>query len=423
MSNTAFNANGVRVHRLDNGFTVALEHLPYLHTASFGLWIKTGSAVETASEAGLAHFLEHLFFKGTLTRTVHQIMEAVEGRGGYINASTSREYTNIYLRMPSHHVAAGIEILGDIAGHSLFADMEKERGVILEEISSTEDNPDELAYDLLTEYHWPDHPLGRPIAGTAQTVSALTREDVVRFYETWYKPGNMVFSIAGNFDEAAVLAQVSAVFGEWKPGTVPELSPPPAFRAGASVVRRPITQAHVTMSFAGLSSSDAERYVGAMMVNILGGGSTSRLFERIREEEGLAYSIYSYHYNYVSTGTFGVYQAVAPQNNARATELVYGELRRMRDEAVPDHELEMNREQIKGSLLMSLESSTARAARIAKGILLHGRVQTVAEIVEKFDAVNAEQIQELARNTFTRDKCAYLVVAPKGVKKPKVELP
>ena len=170
------------VHRLDNGFTIAMEPLPYVHSATFGLWIKTGSAAEDPREAGLAHFLEHLFFKGTKTRTVHEIMDAIESRGGYINASTSREYTTLYVRMLEEHIGAGIEILFDILNNSLFTDIEKERGVILEEIASIEDTPDELSHDLLSEFHWPNHPLGRPISGYANTVSGFTRQDFLRFY-------------------------------------------------------------------------------------------------------------------------------------------------------------------------------------------------------------------------------------------------
>lgn len=405
---------GVLLRRLDNGFTIAMEHLPHLHSAAFGLWIRTGSADELPDESGVAHFLEHLFFKGTATRSVRQIMEAIESRGGYINASTSREYTNLYARMLTRHVPAGIEIIADIAKNSLFCEMEKERGVILEEIASTEDNPDELIHDLITEYHWPDHPLGRPIAGSAESVSALTRDDVAAFFQRWYKPENMVFSIAGNFDGDAVLEQIEREFGGLPPAAPPPPCAGPRFQAGVSAVVRPVSQAHVCLAFSGVPVNDERRYVSGLMANVLGGGSTSRLFEKIREDEGLAYSIYAYHYNHIATGMIGVYQGVAPGNCALATGLVFDEIRRLCDEEVPADELEMNREQIKGSLLMSLESPGTRASRIAKGLLFLGRVPAVEEITAKFDAVTAGEVRDFARGVFRRENCALMTLGPDG---------
>ncbi len=405
--------SNIRIHRLDNGFTIAMERLPYLHSASIGVWIKTGSAAEDRNEAGLAHFLEHLFFKGTETRNVHQIMEAVESRGGYLNAATSREYTTLYVRMLKAHVNVGIEILSDILTNSTFRDLEKERGVILEEIASIEDTPDELAHDLLSEFHWPEHPLGRPVSGYADTVAAMKQDDFKRFYAKWYKPANMVFSIAGNFDETKVLQQVEQAFGSLPGSETPALDSVPAFQAGVKWVERPISQTHIGLAVPGPSLTDEKRHMCNLLAGILGGGGTSRLFEIIREEEGLAYNVYAYHTSYIATGMIGVYEAVAPHNSERALALTFREMRRLREELVPEDELARSREQLKGSLLMALENTYVRMSRMAKGLLFKGRVTPIAEVIANIDAVTVYDIQAFAQQSFQPDSCALLLLGPK----------
>lgn len=406
------------IHRLDNGFTIAMEPLPYVHSATFGLWIKTGSAAEDPREAGLAHFLEHLFFKGTKTRTVHEIMDAIERRGGYMNASTSREYTTLYVRMLEEHIGAGIEILFDILNNSLFTDIEKERGVILEEIASIEDTPDELAHDLLSEFHWPNHPLGRPISGYTKTVSGFTRQDFLRFYSTWYTPSNMVFSIAGKFNPEEVLRQVEAAMASIKSQDPPQMAGMPHFQPGIKTVHRPISQAHIGIAFPGPSATDQDRFQCSMLTGILGGGSTARLFECIREREGLAYSVYAYHTNHISTGMMGIYEAVAPNNCERAIALTLDELSRIRQEPVKAEELECARQQLKGSMLMAFEGTYARVSHMAKGLLFKGRVTPVEEIVADIDAVTIDGLLEYAANHLTQDSCAMLVLGPEEIKIP-----
>ncbi len=407
-----FSVSGISVHKLDNGFTIATERLPYVHSATLGVWIKTGSAAETHREAGLAHFLEHLFFKGTKTRTVHQLMDAIESRGGYINASTSREYTNIYLRMLEEHVGMGVEVLFDILNNSTFTEIEKERGVILEEIASIEDTPDELAHDLLSEYHWPDHPLGRPISGYAETVSALGKNDIRRFYNTWYTPSNIVFSISGKFDEDKVLAQIEAAMQGIKTCDAPPMEGAPRFQAGVKTVERSISQVHIGIAFPGSSATNEDRFACSMLTGILGGGGTARLFEIIREREGLAYSVYAFHTNHIHTGMMGIYEAVAPQNCERALALTFKELQRIRKTPVKAEELECARQQLKGSMLMALEGTHARMAHMAKGLLFKGRVTPIEEIIANMEAVTAEDLLEYAEKHIVRDSCAMLLLGP-----------
>ncbi len=406
------NIEGISVHTLPNGMTITLERLPYLHSATAGVWVQSGSANERPHEAGVAHFLEHLFFKGTKNRSVRQIMEAVEGRGGHLNAFTSREHTCLHVKMLSRHIHTGIEILADLVNNSLFNDVEKERNVILEEIATIEDTPDDYIHDLLTEYHWPNHPLGRPIFGGAESVEGLTRAHMQAFYDTWYAPENLYFSVAGNFDEDAVLEQICGLFEPLPPRPVPAIGAPPSFHAGVNLLPRDIGQAHVCLGFPGPTLCDRERYACDLLSSVLGGGSTSRLFERIREDEGLAYAIYTFHSFHRLTGMLGLYAAVAPQNFQHVMDLVFEELRRIREERLSEEELGMNREQIKGNLLMAMENTSTRMSRMAKCMMYYGRILTVDEIIQNVDAVTAGDVQRMAQNTFIPEKCAVVVLGP-----------
>ncbi len=400
------------VYALDNGLTVALERLPHVYSASAGVWIKTGSANESPREAGLAHFLEHLFFKGTRTRTAHDLMELIESRGGHFNAFTAREYTCLYVRMLREHLFTGLDVLADVLRDSTFNDLEKERNVIVEEIAASEDIPEEHAGDLITAFHWPEHALGQPIAGTQQSVAQLDLQAVRHYFEQWYRPGNMVLAIAGNFDEDAVMAEVERLFGPLPAGETPPPYAPPAWQSGVLPVTSDIGQTHLYFAFPGATVHSDERFAFEVLNNVLGGGSTSRLFERIREDEGLAYSIYSHSGIYIPAGYLGIYAAVAPQNVAQTLDSTYDELRRLRDEPLPEAELASNREQIKGHILMALESTYTRMARLGKSHMYYGRLLTTQEVIDAIDAVTAGEVQALAQRTFTREDCALLTYGP-----------
>jgi len=407
-----FTDSDIKIHRLDNGFTIAMERLPYVHSATLGVWVKTGSAAETPVQAGLAHFLEHLFFKGTPTRTVHQIMDDIERRGGYINAGTSREYTNIYVRMLEEYAGEGLEVLFDILNNSLFQDIEKERSVILEEIASVEDTPDELSHDLLSEFHWPGHPLGRPVSGYAETVSKFGLENFRQFYDTWYTPQNIVFSIAGKFDEEDVLRRVEKAMCGRKSAPVPAMEGAPRFQSVIKIEERPISQVHIGIAFPGPSATAEDRFKCSLLTGILGGGGTARLFEIIREQEGLAYNVYAYHTNHIHTGMMGIYEAVAPQNCGRALALTFKELQRIREVPVEEKELECVRQQLKGSMLMAMEGTQSRMAYMAKGLLFHGRIPPVEEVIAEIDAVTVDDLLEYAGRHIHRDSCAMLLLGP-----------
>lgn len=388
--------------------------LPYLRTAAAGVWIATGSANERPEQAGVSHFLEHLFFKGTTKRTARQLMEAIESKGGHLNAFTSRDYTCLYAKMLGEHVGVAIEILGDIVKDSQFFDFEKERNVILEEIASSEDVPEDHVHDLLTRNFWPDHPLGTPIAGSKETMTAMTPADVRTYFEHWYRPENLIVSVAGCFDEAIVLEQIRQEFSSLTAGVAQQPDSVPAFTPGIHHAASDISQDHLAFAFPGPSIFDDKRYVYNMLSNALGGGPTSRLFETIREQEGLAYSIYGYHASYWRTGMMGVYAAIAPENLEKTCNLAFAEIRKLREEPLPQQELELNREQLKGSVLMTLESTFNRMTRMAKSFMYHGRILPVDEIIAGVEAVTAEEIQQLAQERYTPEQCALVVLGPKN---------
>jgi predicted Zn-dependent peptidase len=410
MQNDAMMQLHPTVHTLSNGMRVVLESLPYVHSASAGIWIKTGSANEAKDVAGISHFLEHLFFKGTTNRSARDLMEAIESKGGHINAFTSREYTCLYVKTLDQHLHTGLEVLADIIKNSTYADLEKERNVILEEIAAGIDTPDDYIHDLLAEKFWPDHAIGRPIAGWHDTVSNTGLEQVRTYKEQWYQPENMVIAIVGNVDEAVVLRQLEDEFAALPKKAVPPPLESPKHGAGLALEPREISQNHLSMAFPGTHITNPERYRYDMVNSILGGGMTSRLFESIREEAGLAYSIYSYNSAHERTGMFGMYAAIAPENLQQTVDLIAKELKTLQDTPVSDAEMDSNREQLKGGLLLALENTFNRMARMARSILYFDRILPVDEIIAGVDVVSKEDIQELAQQTFTESQCALAVL-------------
>ncbi len=408
---TTFQEN-IIARKLDNGLTVTLEPMPHLRSVSAGIWIATGSANERKDQSGISHFLEHLLFKGTKKRTARELTEIIESKGGHLNAFTSREYTCLYAKTLDSEVATAIEILSDIIRESTFHDFEKERNVILEEIASIEDVPEDYVFDLLSEQMWPRHALGRSVSGYAETVSTMSEDDVRTYYQTWYRPRNIYVSIAGNFDAQAVIAQIYDEFGGMTPRPGGRHSSAPEFTGGVQTFERPITQDHLCLGFPGPAVSDPDRYAYDILCSALGGGSTSRLFQRIREDEGLAYAIYSANSNYVNAGMMTVYAAVAPENFQQTSDIIFEELRSLRDLAPNAEELEINREYLKGSLLMSLESTFNRMTRMAKSMMYHDRLVSTEEILRALDAVTLEHLHEAAKALFAPDKCAAVLLGP-----------
>lgn len=398
--------------RLPNGMAVVMEYLPWARTAAVCVAIGAGSGHETAAEWGAAHFLEHLLFKGTRSRTARQLMEAVEARGGYVNASTGRENTSVYARIPAEHTLTALEIVADIALNATLRDIDRERAVVIEEILSAEDAPEEYAQDLLTERHWPGHPLGRSILGSADSVAAIDRRRLAAFRRRWYIPANMVLSVAGCFDRDAVADAAERWFGAMQARPMPPVSKPPEFVAGTHFLQRPLNQGHMCIAFPGVSLHDPRRYDMAVLAQLLGGGSTSRLFDRIREQEGLAYNVYAWSQPLSGTGVLGIYLAAAPETWNRARNALFEELARLVRVPPNQTEIATAREQLKASLLMGNESCGGRAGRNAAALLDYGHTIPIEEQLAAYDRVNADSVAACTAAFIRPDRCAMLVMGP-----------
>lgn len=414
MQETAYTPLTPAVRTLPNGLTIVSEHLPYLHSTSIGVWIMAGSANEKREQAGISHFLEHLFFKGTDTRSARDLMDAIESRGGQMNAFTTREHTCLFVKTLDRHAETGLEILADIVKHSTFRDLDKERNVILEEIATGKDSPDEHIHDLLSEQTWPGHALGRPIAGYEETVEKTTLQDVRNYKEARYQPENMYIAVVGKFDEDTLLRQIIDAFGELPSSEVVKDTSVPTFNAGIYIEERDIAQNHLACAFPSISILDPARYTFDMLSSTLGGGSTSRLFETIREKEGLAYAIYSFNSMFLNAGVLGIYAAIAPENLQRTLDLCVDEMHKLQDAAMPEEELLSNREQLKGGLLLALEGTFNRMARMVRSLMLFDRIVPIEEILASVDGVTAQDVQQLAQKVFTKDNCAMAVLGPRS---------
>jgi len=409
-------------HTLSNGMKVVFEHLPYVHSVSVGVWIKTGSANETPEIAGISHFLEHMFFKGTQSRTTREIMESIESKGGHLNAFTSREYTCLYVKALDQHVDTAIEILADIVNNSTFGDLEKERNVILEEIASGIDVPDDYVHDLLSDKFWPNHSMGRPIAGYHDTVSSTELEHIQAYKDAWYCPENMLVAVVGNFDSELLIKRIANGFEGIPNIQSPEGYTVPDLGSGVLIEPRDIAQNHLTLGFPGTSITQDNRYAYDMLSSTLGGGSTSRLFESIREEAGLAYSIYSYNSAHENTGMMGMYAAIAPENLQQTLDLISKEIKELQDTPISDAELESNREQLKGGLLLALENTFNRMARMARSLMFFDEIKSIDDILEGINLVQANDIQSLAQQTFKTDNHVMAVLGPAVISKPSMSL-
>jgi predicted Zn-dependent peptidase len=417
MERATFTEETLRVHSFDNGLTVLLEPLPYLHSVSMGVWVQTGSAFEPAETSGISHFLEHLLFKGTETRSARDLASAIEGVGGSIDAFTSREYTCVYTRTLDTQVDMAVTILADVYKHSRLHDIEKERNVILEEIATLEDVPEELVHELYAQLHWPGHPLGRSILGTVDTVTGMQQDALRAYYEHWYRPAHTIIAAAGNFDPDVLLAQLAEEFEGLPTGGNGEACTRPSLGTGVTYQDSAIGQHHVCIGFPGPSATDPRRFAYSLLSNVLGGGCTSRLFERIREDEGLAYAVYTFHSYHAEAGTLGVYAAVAPANLDKTVAIICEELVKLREEPLSDEELHLNREQLKGSILLSLEGTFNRMSRLAQSVMVHGRVVPVEELVAGVDAVTSEDIQAAAGASVGQDRCTAVFLGPATTEK------
>jgi predicted Zn-dependent peptidase len=399
---------------LPNGLVVLTEPIDHIRTASLGIWIATGSRYEHPAQMGVSHFIEHALFKGTTTRSALDIAQAMDAMGGHLNAFTDKEHTCFYLRVLSDHLDAAMEILADMLLHPAFepAAMERERQVILEEIRMYEDSPDDLVHDLFASTLWPGHPLGWPIAGNQQSVGALRRDDLLAFLSSRYRPDAALVAAAGHVDHERVVALVERALGIWSGSHVPAPVHPPVPQTAIAFRHKEIEQVHLCLGVPGLPQADRDRYVLAVLDTALGSGMSSRLFQEIREERGLAYSIASYYTAYIDAGSFVVYAGTSPATSREVVRLTLDEVSRVRRAGLTDEEVARAKESLKGSLMLDLETPGSRMTKLARSEQYFGRQISLDEIIADVDAVRSEDVQRLAGRLFDHGRLALVAIGP-----------
>jgi predicted Zn-dependent peptidase len=403
-----------RKDTLSNGIRVVSETLPKSRSVSIGVWVKVGSRHEPPEFGGISHFIEHLFFKGTQKRTAKDIAIEMDSIGGEMNAFTSQETTTYYVKIVDEHLPVAIDLLSDILLGSRFdpLEMEKERKVILEEIKGVEDTPDDYIHELFTSTVWPDNPLGSPILGTRETIKGLKHKDIISYIDSYYSPREIVISVAGNFEHARLVELLNTSFGKLSRSGVPKKEAAPAFTHALAVKKKQLEQVQLCLGCKGLHYTHEDRYVISALNTVLGNSMSSRLFQEIREQNALAYSIYSYVTSYRDTGLLTVYAGTDPANALEAVRLVLKEFKKIKDEGITPAEETRVKNQIKGSLVLSLESSNSHMSRIARQEIYFGKYLSMDDIIKGVEKVTAEQVQHLAQQLFSRDNIALTVLGP-----------
>lgn len=399
------------VTRLSNGLRVVSQHMPHLGTVALGMWVASGARHEEDHEHGISHLLEHMAFKGTARRTAQDIAEEIEQVGGELNAATSLDTTYYYARVLKDDIGIALDILADILQNPLYSsdELEREREVILQEIAATRDSPDDIVYDLIQDAAFPSQPLGRPILGTPKSVSSFTSTQLRQFLTSRYRAGNMVLSAAGHVDHAALVRHAEALFGGLHAGQGTE-SVAGRYVGGIRHSEKPFEQAHVIMGFEGLSWRQPEFYAVQVFSGLFGGGMSSRLFQEARERRGLCYSIYSSTWGLADTGLLAVHAATGSDTMGELVEVVRTEFERAASELPSEREVDRAKAQLKTGLLMSLESSVARAEQMARQLLAFDRLLTVEELMERVDVVTPEAVRNIAAKLITGSPMSVALV-------------
>jgi len=402
----------VNLTTLPNGFRIVTEFMPGLESAAIGVWVLAGARHETREQNGIAHFLEHMAFKGTARRSALDIAEAIEDVGGYINAYTSREVTAFYARVLKDDVPLALDVVADILRAPVFdpKEIEVERGVILQEIGQALDTPDDIIFDWLQEKAYPDHPLGRTILGEAERVQSFRRDDLTGFVDQHYRPGQMILSAAGAVDHEALVRDAEAYFGDMGgENTAP--APTARFEGGESRTVKALEQAHFALAFESPHYTDPGVYPAQIYATALGGSMSSRLFQEIRERRGLCYTIYAQAGAYADTGMMTIYAGTAGAQVEDLTRITVDEMKRAAEDLSPA-ELERARAQMKAGLLMGLESPSNRAERLARMMQIWGRVPDLDEVVARIEAVSLQDLRDIAEATVSRAPVAMALYGP-----------
>ena len=397
---------------LPNGLRIIGERIDHFRSVSVGLWLGTGSQFETASEAGLSHFLEHMVFKGTKKRTARQIAEEMDAVGGQLNAFTAKECTCFYAKVVDEHLQLAMDVIADLVTGPTFdpGELEKEKGVVIEEINMAEDTPEDVVFELVMLAHYGDQPLAWPILGQAGQIHRYRSEDLRRYWQLRYRPQNAVLSLAGHYAWAQVVDLAQGLLGDWptqgmdaRPFATQPYTPARLTR------EKDIEQVHICLGFPGLSTGDDRGYELSVFNSVYGGAMSSRLFQKIREELGMAYSVYSYPNAYTDTGMLAVYAATSPDAADQVIDLIVREARDLAKSGMTREEFNMAREQMKAGYIMGLESTSARMQSIGRRLLLLNRTRTETETIDRINAIDYDTTNALMRDILTADYSTALV--------------
>ena len=409
----------LRRTRLPNGLLVLTESIPHVRSVSMGVWVNSGSRDEPLAINGISHFVEHMVFKGTTSRSAQQFAREADSIGGNFDAFTGKEGICFTVKVLDEHVPRALDLLADLVLHPTFTaeDITREQGVILEEIKMDEDNPDYLVHETFTQNFWKGHALGRPILGTARTVRAFNQQTVLNFYASRFTPRNMVFSAAGNLDHDTFVAQVAEQFsslaaaGEAEPDRIPAPAATPHITLKS---KKSLEQVQLCIGVTAPPVNSPQRYAIYLLNSMLGGGMSSRLFQSVREERGLAYSIYSETSPFRDTGLLAIYAGTSTEHTAEVLKLTTEELARMKSTTVSDAELKRAKDQLKSNIVLGLESSGSRMSNLARQEIYYGRFFSPEEIVAEVDAVTPTEIQALARHLFQPEAIAVTALGNLG---------
>lgn len=404
----------IKKYTCQNGVRIVLEQIPTVRSVAIGVWIGTGSRDENPKNNGISHFLEHMFFKGTTTRTARDIAESFDSIGGQVNAFTSKEYTCYYAKVLDTHADYALEVLADMFFNSTFEgeELKKERNVVIEEIKMYEDTPDDIVHDLLTKAVYENHPLGYPILGTEETLNTFTTETLKEYIGERYTPENVVISIAGNIPETFI-GEVEKYFGAFEGASSVPSENKSFFHTNRISRKKDTEQAHLCIGYNGLQVGHEDIYTLIILNNILGGSMSSRLFQEVREQRGLAYSVFSYHSAYQDSGIVTIYGGTGAKQLDVLYETIQETLAKLKQEGITEKELNNSKEQLKGGLMLGLESTNSRMSRNGKNELLLKRHRSLDEIIEEIDRVTMNGVNNMADSVFT-DQYSLSLVSPEG---------
>jgi predicted Zn-dependent peptidase len=405
---------GYKKSLLPNGIRVITERMPHVRSVAVGVWVETGSRYENPGRDGVSHMIEHLVFKGTATRSAEDIAITMDSVGGQMDAFTTKEHTCFYVQVLDEHLPLAVELLTDILLHPLFNadEIEREKSVVLQEIKMVEDTPDDVIHDIFADQVWRDHPLGRPILGTRDTVTGFSREAVLGYFEEEYTPPRIIIAVAGNVTHDQVLDLFGLGFNGFTRAATSHVGVPPKLAPGINIVNKTLEQVHLVMGFPGLHQSAPERYALFLLNDVLGGSMSSRLFQEVRERQGLVYSIHTGVQAFVDAGTMYVYAATDAQNFSKVLKATLKELRALKADGIKPEELKRSKDHLKGSLMLSLESTSSRMNRLAKHEMNLGSFLTLDQMIASIESVRIEDVQALIGSILDEDRLALTTLGP-----------